>query len=105
MYTIAGVFEMYEQLLPTKPYSSKKTHASCLEDVRCRLCGHAQESVPHILAGCGAMAQNKYLSRHNMALKVLFFEILRDQDLLEEVPPWYSSVMPKAVYKSEKVEA
>jgi len=40
-----------------------------------------------------------------MALKVLFYEILRDQDVLEEVAPWYSQVMPKAVYKSEKVEA
>ena len=30
---------------------------------------------------------------------------LRDQDLLEEVPPWYSPVMPKPVYKSEQVEA
>jgi len=97
--------EMYEQLLPTKLYSSKKTHASCLGDVKCRLCGHAQESVPHILAGCTGLPQNKYLFRHNMALKVLFYEILRDQDLLEEVPPWYSSVMLKAVYNSEKVEA
>ena len=96
---------MYEQLLPTKLYSSKKTHTSCLGDVKCRLCGHAQESVPHILAGCTALAQNKYLFRHNMALKVLFYEILRDQDLLEEVPPWYSPVMPKPVYKSEQVEA
>ncbi|XP_067038840.1 uncharacterized protein [Acropora muricata] len=104
-YTIAGAFEIYEQLLPTKLYFSKKTHTSCSGDVNCRLCGHAQESVPHILAGCTALAQNKYLFRHNVALKVLFYEILRDQDLLEEVPPWYSPVMPKPVYKSEQVEA
>ena len=86
-YTITGAFEIYEQLLPTKLYFSKKTHTSCSGDVKCRLCGHAQESVPHILAGCTALAHNKYLFRHNMALKVLFYEILRDQDLLEEVPP------------------
>ena len=104
-YTIAGAFEIYEQLLPTKLYFSKKTHTSCSGDVKCRLCGHAQESVPHILVGCTALAQNKYLFRHNMALKVLFYEILRDQDLLEEVPPWYSPVMPKPVYKSEQAEA
>jgi len=40
-----------------------------------------------------------------MALKVLFHEILHDQDFIEEVPPWYSPVMSKAVCKSEKVEA
>jgi len=32
-HTIASVFEMYEQLLFIKLYSSKKTHASCLRDV------------------------------------------------------------------------
>ena len=32
-HTIASVFEMYEQLLFTKLYSSKKPHASCLRDV------------------------------------------------------------------------
>ena len=98
------MFKIYEQLLPKKLYSSKNlTHTSCLGDVKCRLCGHAQESVPHILAGCTALAQDKYFFRHNMALKVLFDEILRDQDLLEEIPPWYAPVMPKPVYKSEKV--
>ena len=50
-------------------------------------------------------AQSKYLCRHNMVLKVLCYEILRDQDLLEEVPPWYSLMMPKPVYKSEQLEA
>ena len=40
-----------------------------------------------------------------MALKVLFYEILHDQGLLEEVPPWYSPVMPKPEYRSEQVEA
>ena len=76
---------MYEQLLPTKLYSSKRL-TNFLEDMKRRLCGYAQESVPHILAGCTALAQ--YLFRLNMALKVLFYEILHDQDLLEEVPPW-----------------
>ena len=102
---IVGVFELYEQLLPTKLYSGKKKHTSCPGDVKCRLCDHSQEIFPHFLAGCSALAQNKYLLRHNMALKVLFYELLRDQDLLEEVPPWYSPVMPKPVYKSEQVEA
>ena len=42
----------------------------------CRLCGKAPESVAHILSGCGALTQNKcmYLSRHDSALKVLFWD-------------------------------
>ena len=31
--------------------------------------------------GCTALAQNKYFFRHNMALKALFYEILREQDV------------------------
>ena len=53
--TIAGIFELYEQLLHTKLYSSKKTHTSCPGDMKRRLCGHVQESVPHILARCSAL--------------------------------------------------
>ena len=66
-YTLVGEFEIYEQLLPTNLYFSKKTHTSCPGDVKCRLCGHAQESVPHILAGCTALAKDKYFFRRNMA--------------------------------------
>ena len=38
----------------------------------CGLCGKAPERVAHILFGCDALAQSKYLSRHDSALQVLF---------------------------------
>ena len=41
--------------------------------------------VPHILAGCSALAQSKYLERDNSALKVLFFELLQDLKLIDSV--------------------
>ena len=71
----------------------------------CRLCGTALESVAHILSGCSALAQNKYLSRHDSALKVLFYEMLHDLELIDEIPPWYSPVKPKPVYESDDVQA
>ena len=37
------------------------------------MCGKATESVPHILAGCGALAQSLYLARHNNVLKIFSF--------------------------------
>ena len=77
-YTIAALEELYEQLLPTKVYSTKKAKTSGDSDVRCRLCGKGQESVAHVLAGCSALAQTAYLTRHNAAFKILFFELLRD---------------------------
>ena len=97
---ITGMFELYEQLLPTKLYHSQKTRTIPVNDVQCRLCNKVPESVAHVLSGCSALVQNKYLARHNAALKILFFEILRDLGLLEEVPPWYSPVEPRPTYKS-----
>ena len=76
-HTIAGIMELYEQLLPTKLYNSRKTKTTDDPDARCRLCGKAQESVAHVLLGCSVLAQTKYLSRHNAALKILFFELLK----------------------------
>ena len=63
------------------------------------------ESVAHVLAGCSSLAQTKYLYRHNAALKILFFELLREHGLIEEVPPWYSPVMQKPTYQNTTSEA
>ena len=59
----------------------------------------------HVIAGCSALAQSKYLEGHNAALKVLYFELLRDLKLVDEVPPWYSKVQPKPLYESQDVQA
>ena len=61
----------------------------------------------HVLAGCSALAQNKYLrvERHNAALKVLFYEVLHDLKLLEDVPLWYSPSLSKPHYESSQAEA
>ena len=67
--TIAGV----QQLSPTKVYYNRKTKSQ-VTDEKCRLCGDSLENVQHILSGCSALAQTKYLQRHNNAFKILFFE-------------------------------
>ena len=104
-HTIAGMMELYEQMLPTRAYTTYKTRTNPTDDTRCRLCGKAVESLEHVLAGCSALAQSKYLARHNAALKVLFFELLRDLQLCEGVPPWYSPVAPKPLYESPDAQA
>ena len=104
-HTIAGITELYEQLTPAKLYSSQKTRTSQASDTMCRLCGNAPESLPHVLADCSALAQNKYLARHNAALQVLFFEMLRDLQLAEAVPPWHSPATPKPLYESPEAQA
>ena len=86
-HTIAGLVELFEQLLPMRVYTSQKTHTSTEGEVVCRLCGKAPEIVAHILSGCSALAQSRYLSRHDAALKVSFYELLYDEGLIDEIPP------------------
>ena len=55
----------------------------------------------HILSGCSALAQTKYLQRHNNAFKILFFEVLRSLDLISKVEQWFSQVTPKPLDENE----
>ena len=71
----------------------------------CRLCNKAPKSVAHVLAGCTALAQNKYVTRHNAALKILFFEVLQDLGLVDSVPPSFSPLKPKPVYEAINAQA
>ena len=61
-HTIAAVQELYQQLLPTKLYYNRKTKSQVTDEKR-RLCGDSLENVQHILSGCSALAQTKYLHR------------------------------------------
>ncbi|CAH3023566.1 unnamed protein product [Porites evermanni] len=79
--------ETQSTLLPTKVYYKRKTKSQ-VTDEKCRLCGDSLENVQHILSGCSALVQTKYLQRHNNAFKILFFEVLRSLDLITKVEPW-----------------
>ena len=103
--TIAGMFELYEQLLPTRLYTIHKTLVSDSSDSACRWCGTAPEGMAHILSACPALAQTKYLARHDAVLKVLFFVIICDLDLIDTVLPWYSPIKPQSVYETAEVQA
>ena len=65
----------------------------------------AQESVANVLPGCSALAQTKDLYRHNAALKILHFELLRNHKLIESVSPWYSPTHLKPMYENNHVTA
>jgi len=54
---VVGIQELYQQLLLTKVFYHRKVGTSGSGEERCRMCGKATESDPHILAGCGALAQ------------------------------------------------
>ena len=67
---VVGIQELYQELLPTKVSYHRKVGTSGSGEERCRMCGQATESVPHIPVGCGALAQTLSLARHNKALKI-----------------------------------
>ena len=105
-HMITGVQDLYQQLLSTKSYTGKKIKTTNHQDYTCRMCGKGQESVAHVLAGCSAVAQTKYLERHNSVLRILFFEILSKYNLLpREEYAWYKRISPKPVYENEELKA
>ena len=105
-HTVAAMQELYQQMLPTKLYHKRKTEkGSGTSNVICGMCGKSPENVRHVLAGCVTLAQTKYLTRHNGALKILFFEMLKDLELISEVPSWYSKTHPKALFENGSVQA
>ena len=53
-HVVAGMQEMYQQLLPTEVFYHRKVRTSGSWEERCRMCGKATESVPNNPAGCGA---------------------------------------------------
>ena len=93
-----------DRLLPTKVYYNRKTKSQ-VTDEKSRLCEDSLENVQHIVSGCSALAQTKYLQRHNNAFKILFFEVLRSFDLITKVEPWFSQVIPKPLYQNEHATA
>ena len=104
-HTTAAMFELYQQLLPTRLYANQKTRTSSEGKAWRRLCGKAPESVARNLSCCGALAQSKYLSRHDSALNLLFYKMLHNLGLTDEALSWYSPAMPRPVYESDDVQA
>ena len=98
-------FELYEQLLPTRLYAGQKTHTDKTGEVMCRLCNKPPDSVAHVPAGCTALVQNKYVTRQNAPLKILFLEVLQDLGPANSVPPWYSPLKPNPVYEANNAQA
>ena len=90
----------YEALHKGEDANSTELKAKVL----CRLCGKVAESVARVLADGPPWHKP---SRHNVALKILFFELLREygHGLIEKFSPWYTPVMPKPAYQNTTSEA
>ena len=58
-HTIASMFGLYEQLLPTRLYTIHKTRVSNSSDSACRLCGTAPEGMAHVLSALPCACTNQ----------------------------------------------
>ena len=41
------------------------------QNSKCRLCGHREETIDHIISECSKLAQKEYKTRHDWAGKVI----------------------------------
>ena len=101
-----GIQELYQQLLPTKVFYHRKVWTGGSGEERCRMRGKATESVPHNIAGCGALAQTLYFARHKKKLlRFYFLQVIRALDLVTSEVPWFSTTQPKPMYDNERAIA
>ena len=60
--TVISIYvNISQQLLPTKIYKANKLKET-QHDLKCRLCGINNETVPHLMCSCSEIAQSLYKS-------------------------------------------
>ena len=100
---INDISSIYLQTVPTLSFLKSRCVAT-IEDDSCRLCYEEKETVKHILSHCGKLAKSDYFTRHNKALQVIIYSVLKRAGLVDECPPWFSVVNVKPYYENELIE-
>jgi hypothetical protein len=98
--TEALITAAQDQALNTK-YHRAKIHKENI-DTRCRVCNEADETVNHIVSGCGKMAQTAYLRRHNKVAAIAHWQIAKNEGL--DVPADWWKETPQPVMENENVK-
>ena len=98
--TIADAQELYQHLLPSKVYHQRRTGLNPLPNVTSRTRDRSQNSTSHVLDGCSGLAKTKYLAQDNSVSEILFVGLLKNLDLIDLIPPWFSLMEPKPVHKT-----
>ena len=52
-------------------------------------CHFPSETIDHITNGCLGLANNPYLSKHNLAVKIVHIKFALKHKLLDNSPPYY----------------
>ena len=57
-------------------------------DPKCRLCGHFDEAIDHLVSGCPELAKTEYIQRHNKAAAHMHWKIFKEFGI-EVKDRWY----------------
>ena len=75
----SSIMTMLEQMVDTRSWKAAR---GLVQDVHCRVCHERDETIEHLVAGCKALANSEYLSRHNIALMVMEVAWAKEYELV-----------------------
>ena len=89
-----------QQLLTTKVYRRKKLKDG-KRDLICRLCHQKEETVPHLLCSCSAIALSLHKASHDRMLRPVYHQMLSSYGFVtdQDSTPWYKQ---KTLWKTRK---
>ncbi|KXJ20792.1 hypothetical protein AC249_AIPGENE424 [Exaiptasia diaphana] len=95
-----------QQLVTTKVYNTMKVQAGG-GGLLCSFCHNSQETVPHIMCSCPAIAQTLYTARHDRMPRPVYYAILRTLGInndKNQTTPWHKEQQPKCCVETKEVK-
>lgn len=87
------------QLVPKKEYRVKKQQERGLD----LTCHNTEETIPHLLCGCSAMAQTIYKSRHDKMLRPIYHFLLSLYNMEnDDSKAWCKQAIPKRSIENDQ---
>jgi len=71
------------------------------KSLNCRLCGHAEETIVHLLSACPVLAPTGYLHRHNLVAKAIHWHLMRVYSFSKTSQSWCSHKPPSVPESSD----
>lgn len=96
------IIAIQDQVIATRSYRSRIMHER-IQNARCRMCNIKEESIDHLMAGCGVLAPKQYLERHNNVAKILHQQIIKKYLPEEYVDIPYYKYQPSCVLENNSV--
>ena len=103
--TVISIYvNISQQPHPTKTYKAKKLNKT-QHDLKCRLCGINNETVPHLMCSCSEIVESMHKSRHDKMLHPVYHHVLHKYSFESEVSkPWYQQEIPKPAKEKKRAK-